>query len=299
MENNNIRVSVIVPVYNTEQYLNKCLESLVKQTLNGIEIICVNDGSTDNSLNILDGFAKKDSRIKILNQKNKGQSAARNNGFKAAKGEYIGFLDSDDFADITMFEKLYLDAKKKNSDISMCSITVLNEKTGISTTSDPYMNLNLFDESFENTAFTHKQTHDFIFRICVTPWNKIYKREFLETNNILFHENLNFEDNVFFYETFIQARQISLVKEPLVFYRKESLTSYTFGNQDYKKLDFFKIFEKIETFLKEKNIYNELEDYFLTHKKNTLIYWYKKLKNEKVKEEYYEKLKTNYGNIQV
>lgn len=297
MRDNSIKVSIIIPVYNTSQYLPKCLDSLTNQTLGDIEIICVNDGSKDNSLKILNKYANKDSRIKIISQENQGQSTARNNGILTAKGEFIGFIDSDDFADLTMFEKLYNDAKSKESDISMCSICVLNEKTGMLTTKDPYMNLDLFDESFENKSFDHKQTLDFIFRICVTPWNKIYKRSFLLSNNILFPSNLNYEDNVFFYETFIQAKCISIVKEPLVFYRRESETSYTFGNHDHKKLDFFKVFEKIEELLKEKGIYNELKDYFLTYKKNTLIYWYKKLNNAKVKQEYYDKLNQQYTEL--
>lgn len=291
------KVSIIIPVYNTSQYLPECLDSLINQTLKDIEIICIDDGSNDSSPEILNKYAKKDDRIKVIQQKNQGQSVARNRGLLEAKGEYVGFLDSDDYADVTMFEKLYNDAKSKNSDISMCSICVLNEKTGVSTTSDPYMNLDLFDESFEDKAFTHKQTHDFIFRICVTPWNKIYKKSFLSENNISFPQNLNYEDNVFFYETFIEAKRVSLVKEALVIYRRESETSYTFGKQDHKKLDFFKIFDEIEKVLKEKGLYIELENYFLTYKKNTLIYWYKKLKDAKVKEEYYNKLSSRYKEL--
>lgn len=292
-----IKVSIIIPVYNTSQYLPECLDSLVNQTLKDIEIICIDDGSNDSSFDILSEYAQKDSRVKVLKQKNEGQSVARNRGLLEAKGEYIGFLDSDDYADATMFEKLYKNAQMNDSDISMCSIKVFNEKTGIATTEDPYMNLNLFDETFEKNAFTHNKTHDFIFRICVTPWNKIYKRSFLLQNKILFPQNLNYEDNVFFYETFIQAQSISLVKEALVVYRRESETSYTFGKQDHKKLDFFRVFDEIEKVLKEKGIYKKLEEYFLTHKKNTLIYWYKKLNNEKVKEEYYNKLSSQYNEL--
>ena len=114
-----IGVSIIVPVYNTEEYLQKCLDSLTNQTLKNIEIICVNDGSTDNSLKILQDNAIKDDRIKIINQENKKQGAARNAGMQIATGEYIGFVDSDDWVDFDFYEKLYSAAKKHNFDIAL------------------------------------------------------------------------------------------------------------------------------------------------------------------------------------
>ena len=112
-------VSVIVPVYNTEGFLQKCLDSLTNQTLEDIEIICVNDGSTDNSLKILEDNAIRDDRIKIINQKNKKQGAARNAGMKIATGEYIGFVDSDDWIDLDFYEKLYNAATRHNFDIAL------------------------------------------------------------------------------------------------------------------------------------------------------------------------------------
>lgn len=289
-----MKISVIVPVYNTSRYLEQALGSLISQTLKDIEIICVDDGSTDNSLKILNDFAKKDERIKIICQENKGQSAARNTGLKASTGEYAGFLDSDDWANERMFEKLYRGAKKFDADISMCSVTVFDEKTGIYNDSDSYMTMNLFPQNFEHRAFAPDETFDFIFRICVMPWNKIYKKSFLDKNKIMFKEGLNFEDNLFFHQTFFQASKICLTKENLVFYRLNSETSYTFGAQDFKKLDFFEVFELAENFLREKKYYDVLGNYFQNYKKGTLIYWYKKLKNEDIKEKYLKKFEKIY-----
>lgn len=118
-----MKVSVIIPVYNTENYLAKCLNSLTKQTLEDIEIICINDGSTDNSLGILNDFAKKDSRIKVLSQKNLKQGAARNNGLKIAQGEFVTFVDSDDWVDSDYLEKLYNAAVNNNVNMAASSIT--------------------------------------------------------------------------------------------------------------------------------------------------------------------------------
>ena len=214
------KISIIVPVYNASKYLGKCLQSLINQTLPDIEIICINDGSTDNSLEILKEFEQKNVDIKVFSQKNKGQSIARNFGIRQAKGEYIGFLDADDWADEQMFEELYKNAKTFDSDIAMCSIKTYDETTREISGKDSYLTLDLFDETFENRAFHYSETLGFIFRICVVPWNKIYKREFLISNQILFPEGLSFEDNVFNLETFIKSEKISIVKKPLVYYRK-------------------------------------------------------------------------------
>ena len=120
--NNSPKVSIIVPVYNVEKYLEKCLDSLVNQSLHDIEIICVNDGSKDDSLDILEKYAKKDSRIKIINKQNQGLSAARNDGLKVAAGEYVGYVDSDDWVDLNFYEKLYESAKKYNAEIASGNI---------------------------------------------------------------------------------------------------------------------------------------------------------------------------------
>ena len=101
------KVSIIVPVYNVEKYLERCLDSLINQTLTNIEIVCINDGSTDNSGKILDDYAAKDNRIKVIHQNNAGQAVARNNGLKIANGNYINFVDSDDWVDLDFIEKLY------------------------------------------------------------------------------------------------------------------------------------------------------------------------------------------------
>ena len=112
------KITVIIPVYNVEIYLADCLDSVLQQTLNEIEIICINDGSSDNSLEILKEYARKDSRIIIISQENKGLGSARNRGLEVATGEYVAFLDSDDWVDNNYYEKLYNTAKKYNSEIA-------------------------------------------------------------------------------------------------------------------------------------------------------------------------------------
>lgn len=298
----NPNVSVIVPVYNTEKYLEKCLDSLVNQALTDIEIICVNDGSTDGSLAILNKFAADDFRIKVINQNNKGQSAARNAGLSAAKGEYIGFLDSDDFADNSMFEKLYYSAKKNDSDLIMCAVNLYNDKTSQVSSDDPYFGLKIFEQQtnsdmFFDNVFSYEQCKDFLFRICVVPWNKLIKSNFLKENNIKFVEGLSFEDNIFCLELLLKAKRISLFKDALPFYRISTQHSLTYGVNDEVKLDVFKIFDYMQSVLEQNNAYTAFKDYFLLHKKNTLLYWYKKINNEKVKDLYKKRLKNLYSDI--
>lgn len=205
------KVSVIVPVYNVSEYLVKCLESLVNQTLKDIEIICINDGSTDNSYDILVSYAEKYPQIKILNQENKGLSAARNNGMKLAQGEFIGFVDSDDWVGLDFIEKLYLAAKECDADIAAGGIMKVkgnNQKINIA-----------FAEQKLITDIQDK------LEICKIPkycyvWNKIYKRLKLEENAIEFFEGANFEDVRFTIRALYYMEKFVTVPDVYYFYLK-------------------------------------------------------------------------------
>ncbi len=271
-----MKVSIIVPIYNAEKYLEQTLSSLINQSLRDIEIICVNDGSTDGTLELLEDFAKRDERIVVVTTPNSGQSAARNLGLKLAKGEYVGFLDADDWAEPDAFEKLY--NISNGNDIGICSIKVCTQT--FQKIDDSYLSLRVFPESLDNRVFTHKDCSDFLFRISVTPWNKLYRKEFLDKSQIRFVVGVNFEDNIFFLETFLHAESIRILREPLICYRVDSSTSYSRGKDDSKKLDFFKVIKFQERLISE---FTEYRHQFLLHKKTTLNYWYKKVKNPKVK----------------
>jgi glycosyltransferase involved in cell wall biosynthesis len=126
---NEIKVSVIIPVYNVEKYIKKSLESVMNQTLKEIEIICVNDGTKDNSRKIIEEYAQKDERIKIIDKENGGLSSARNAGMEIARGEYLGFVDSDDWIEETMYEKLYEKAKADESQMVICAVHKYDDKS--------------------------------------------------------------------------------------------------------------------------------------------------------------------------
>ena len=192
-----IKLSIIVPVYNVAEYLERCLNSLINQTLNEIEIICVNDGSTDNSLCILEKFAGLDKRIKIINQKNKGLSGARNTGIKLIQGEYFGFLDSDDWVDLDYFEKLYKRAKNCDADISLGDFIRKGKfKHKIR------LKLNKEEEFVgDNEKFYGSQFYHFP---CV--WNKIYKTS--KFNDLRFIEGIFFEDGPYTIQALHRANKV-------------------------------------------------------------------------------------------
>ena len=168
-----VKISVVLPVYNVANYLRKCLDSLVNQTFEDFEVICVNDGSTDSSREILAQYAQKDSRIKIVDKKNGGLSSARNAGMKVAQGEYYSFIDSDDWIDETMLEKLYNSMVSLDTDISICAVHQYDETNQKIDDTNPYYTLGYFDESFDNRAFSYVDTKPFLLDVCVMAF--IYK----------------------------------------------------------------------------------------------------------------------------
>lgn len=251
-----VKVSIIVPVYNTGKYLSECLDSIINQSLKDIEIICVNDGSTDNSLEILEEYSEKDSRIKVFTIEHEGLSNARNFGLKQANGEYIGFVDSDDFINEHMFEKLYISCHHNNLDLAICKISLVDDKTKIINNTLDYYNLDVF-EGFEKKIFNSDDTKSFTCDIVVNAYNKLYKKSLLEDNSISFPGRLIFEDELFFIKTYLTAQRISVVNEFLYYYRINKESSTTYLNKDNNYIDIVKIYKKERELFKELGKYDE------------------------------------------
>lgn len=213
------KVSIIIPIYNVENYLKQCLDSVINQTLKEIEIICVEDCSTDNSLSILEEYAKSDSRIKaIKNEINKGLATVRNIAMAEATGEYIAFLDSDDYVDLSTYEKAYNLAKENDLDCVLFKTSTVDDKTGEIKDNLDYFALKPF-EGFEKSVFNNKDTVDFTCNICVQVGSKLLRKEFLQKHNITFPDGLIFEDEPFFYNFYLNAEKISFLDENLYYYR--------------------------------------------------------------------------------
>lgn len=207
-----IKVSVIIPVYNTEKYLRRCLDSVCNQILSDIEIICINDCSTDNSLEILREYSAKDERVKVIDFKeNKGAAVARNVGIDEAKGEYIGFVDSDDFVDLDFYEKLYTKAIETGADVAKGNIKSYNNETKTSKI-EQWLNLN-------DLIIKHKAYFYFTFT------SAIYNAKMIKSNNIKFLEGfIHFEDPFFTISANIFYEKISLMNNTCYYYcnNKES-----------------------------------------------------------------------------
>lgn len=214
------KVSVIIPVYNTQLYLRKCLDSLVNQTLRDIEIICVDDGSTDGSPEILREYQAKDERITILKQEKSNAGAARNLGLSAAAGEYLSFLDSDDFFEPTMLEHMYACAKNRNADIVVCEMKLYYEDSGEAVPVHWHIRKQLLPQK---TVFAFSDIKSNAFQ-CIVPyvWDKLIKRDVVIKNRLQYQSLLIHNDTVFIDTAMLSAKTITVLEEYLVYNRKRS-----------------------------------------------------------------------------
>lgn len=210
-----MKISIILPVFNEEQYIKKAIDSVLNQTFTDFELIIVNDGSTDNTLDIISQF--EDSRITVINQSNQGPGASRNKALKNASGEYVMFLDGDDEYCQDALKCAYDEITSRNADISIFQIMKYD---GVKFSQNDWFNLDNFPETFENRAFNPHECRDFLFDISVSACQKIFKREFLSQINAEFPEGIYFEDMPFFFYTFLKAQKVSILKRHLYIRRK-------------------------------------------------------------------------------
>lgn len=211
------KVSVVIPVYNVEKYLRETLDCLVNQTLSDIEIICVDDGSTDSSLSILKEYAANDSRVKVLEQQNKFAGVARNNGLKIATGEYVIFLDSDDVFDKTMLEKLVTKAEKTDADVTVCKCQLLMMKDNSVSECDYCINEKYLPEK---EVFSGSDISKYLLQTFNGwPWDKLYKREFILKHGLEFQELRHSNDTYFVLMSLMLAERITILDEIMVTYR--------------------------------------------------------------------------------
>ncbi len=260
-----VKVSVVIPVYNVEQYLEKCLESLINQALKDIEIICINDGSTDNSLLILKKYAEKDSRIKIIDKENEGQGVARNIGIQNSTGEYITFVDPDDWIELDMYEKMYNQAKSLDSQVVFCNYRKVNEVDG--KTSIP----NIFRKAVSTTkskALTIESGKNikkpilyksFLVAPCYV-WNGIYEASIIKQNAVRFADLRCYEDIMFLVRTIILAQNISYINS--VFYNYRIRKTLTLRANEEGYIDLINIIKAVKDYLKKQDLMNDFESNF-------------------------------------
>ncbi len=256
---NQPKVSVILPIYNQENYLAKALDSLHKQTLKDIEFICVNDGSIDSSLKILKDYAQKDSRIRIIDQKNQGAGAARNNGLKIAKGEYIAFLDPDDWFETDAMESLYKKSKKQNCDILVFNFNKVSESGDLLDRFNIKTNLQRFYDINENENF-HWQDIKPIALGGMYPaaWNKFYKHELIKDNKLHFAKSSLAEDSVFVFGATLNAKNIGYSDKSFYNYRVHKNSAL--HSRSDKNFCVFKSIDSVKKLLTSMGLLEELKN---------------------------------------
>ena len=289
-----VKVSVVIPVYNVEDYLVECLDSIVNQTLKDIEIICINDGSTDKSLDILNEYAKKDSRFKIFSQENGGHAVATNKGIEIAKGEYLYLMDSDDILKVqTALEDTYNLAEEKNVDFVLFQAINYYMDTNELVKKENY-SMNKLADFVGDKVFNWEDIKDYIFTITVTPWSKLYNRKFIEECGAKFPEGLVFEDNVFFWEVLFSAKRIVFYREHL-FVRRWHSSSFTIsGGSQF--IDSIEVLRLVWDVFKKFGTFEEFEDK-LYHQRISVGYMRFNLIRYEFKNQYLLALKDSFEDI--
>lgn len=235
------KVSLIIPVYNVENYIEKCLDSAINQTLKDMEIIIVNDGSKDSSKEKIEKYLKKYPSIKYLEKENGGLSDARNYGMQYATGEYVAFLDSDDYVEKTMYEEMYNVAQKDNADMVECDFI-----------------WEYPDKRKEDVGIIYNSKKEMIEKARVVAWNKLIKRELIERIGIRFPVGLRYEDVEFFYKLVPYLDKISFVKKCFIHYvqRDNSIAN----TQNIRTKEIFKVLDNVITYYKENEFYTEYKE---------------------------------------
>ena len=261
------KVSIIIPTYNVEMYLVECMESVIHQTLKDIEIICINDGSTDGSFEILKSYAQKDDRIVLVDKENGGYGIAMNIGLEKATGEYIGIVEPDDFVKLDMYESLYQIAKDNDLDFVKADFYRF-KRTDEDDMNMVYNRLSKNPEDY-NKVFNPSEDTEAI-RYIMNTWSGIYKKEFIEKHHIRHNETpgASFQDNGFWFQTFIFATRAMIVDKPYYMNRRDNPNSSVHNR------------EKVYCMNIE---YDHIRDILMEHpelwERFKGMYWYKKYNN--------------------
>lgn len=269
-----VDVSIVLPVYNAEAYIENCLDMITGQTLKNIEIICVDDGSVDASYNIMEKYAAGDPRIKLIREENGGGGAARNRGMREAAGKYILFLDCDDFYEPDMVEKAYTKAESDSAEIVVYKSDQYNMDTG-EYVYEPWAMIEWALPPYE--PFSYRQISTNIFKAFVGwAWDKLYLREFVERNNLKFQEQRTTNDALFVFSALVMARRISTVREILIHRRVDTRDSLS-KTREKSWDNFYRMLIALRDVLRQQGIYRELEKDYINYALHFCLWHYNSL----------------------
>lgn len=287
-----VKVSVVMPVYNAERFLKESVESILNQTLNDLELICVDDGSTDDSLKILNNYADNDERVNVFSLNHKGGGNARNYGLSKITGEYLFCMDADDTLDLNAFEEFYKIAEEKELDFLVFKAINYGVEKGHFFETD-YQNMQTIYNIVNDRVFNYKNLGDALFDFNVSPWCKFYNAEFIKNSGARFRENSKFHDNQFFWDIIFQAKKIYFINE-FYYTRKrydDSLTAS--GDKNHINIigvvnDIIKLFKKHNQLDKYKNKLYNLKIMWIIDRYNQI--------QEKYKEDFFKELHNDFKN---
>lgn len=276
------KISVIIPVYNVAEYLPNCLDSILNQSVKEVEIICVNDGSSDNSLEILKDYEQKDKRVIIIDKENEGSGVARNAGLAIAKGKYVYFVDGDDWLEVDALNSMFEKAEDLNTDIlifgGLSYYENKSQKGGYSADKLP--------QKYLNKVFSAKDIKKEIFKFPSTAWTKLYKRTFLEKNNIKFQPIMVGQDQLPFFHSMITAERIALFPKNLYCYRKNRQGAVT-AVKKKKNFSPVYVFYGIEELLKNIGMLEDYKYIFINRYFSKATSWLAKF-DDNLKQGYFE-----------
>jgi len=261
----NVKISIVIPVYNVEQYLRECLDSIINQTMREIQIICVNDGSTDGSLAILREYGALDTRLTVLDQPNRGQSAARNAALSLVQGRYVMFIDSDDWINLDTCEKLFAKAEQTGAEI----VQFFHKRKNIPNGRNESGHMDSYD------GITGQDITTVEDKIPLFDYNgactKLWRFDFLRDNHIRFPEGLVFEDQMFCWQGITMAMRVAVVPERLYHYRYNPSSTVIAPENKRKAIDLVPVYRMIGESLKKSGHYDEYREFFIPMK---LTIWY-------------------------
>lgn len=281
-------VSIIVPVYNAENYLEDCINSVLRQTFTDFELICINDGSTDNSLALLNDYAREDSRIIVLDKEKTNAGAARNAALKIAKGTYLAFLDADDYYEPEMLMQMIELANRFDLDIALCRSYLLDDKTKKVRNHVKKM----LDTLTEKTLYSAEDLWGLAFRYAVGwPWDKIFRRSFIESHELEFQELDSTNDAYFVYVALALANRFAFTDNRLITHRVNNMLSIE-NSRDKSWLNFFSAAEAIKQKLQDSNVYEAAKVDFKNWMAEMIIWSLRNLHSAKA--DFYAYVKSNY-----
>ena len=275
------KLSIIIPVYNVEKYIPQCLDSILNQSFKDLEVICVNDGSSDDSLSVLQSYKLKDDRVLIIDKKNEGSGVARNTALAIAKGDYVYFVDGDDWLEDGVLEKIVAKADELNTDILIFSgLSYYNGKG-----QNGAYSKNKLPQKYFDKVFSSNEIKKDIFKFPSTAWTKLYKRDFLIRNNIKFQNIKVGQDQLPFFHSMIKAERIAILPENLYCYRKNRKGAVTSAKKK-KNFSPIYVFYGIEEMLKSENLLDDYKTIFVNRYFAKATSWLGKFQDD-LKHEYY------------